>query len=161
MEPPAHARGRGRQGLVTETCSDAKTCLYPSGLSRSFSRLGAGRCHCLYRCHGHQRQRYAATPHQRPNREWPHCRVFGQSLGLNALTRCYGDPDILASLNDLSKITREQRPIASASVTGYPSTPSCSSIWRAPTPLARLSRGDADNIGTHRPGHYCLDLSES
>jgi|TARA_B100002003_G_scaffold157227_1_gene145868 hypothetical protein len=33
--------------------------------------------------------------------------VFGQSLGLNALTRCYGDPDILASLNDLSEMTGE------------------------------------------------------
>lgn len=37
-------------------------------------------------------------------------RVLGQSLGLNALDRRYGDADVLASLDDLSQMSREQRP---------------------------------------------------
>ncbi len=37
-------------------------------------------------------------------------RVLGQSLGLNALDQRYGDRQVLASLDDLSEMPREQRP---------------------------------------------------
>jgi imidazolonepropionase-like amidohydrolase len=77
-------------------------------------------------------------------------RVLGQSLGLNALDNRYGDPDVLATLDDLSTMRREQRPHWLSFGEPPPINPlMLDNLARAHAAGVTIAAGsDAGNIGT-------------